>query len=255
MTATTETKTKEKPKMASNLKYQCVLLKISGEALMGDQQFGIDSKIIETIADEIADAHAMGVQLAIVVGGGNIFRGVQNSAKLGMDRASADYVGMLATVMNSLVLQGTLKNKGIDIRVQTAIAMDKVAEPYIRLRARRHLEKGRVVIFGAGTGNPFFSTDTTAALRAAEIGADVMLMAKNKVDGVYDKDPNKDSSAKKYETLTYDDVLVNNLKVMDQTAVSLCKDTGMPIIVFDFAKKGAIRRILSGEKEGTVIHP
>lgn len=236
-----------------NLKYNCVLLKISGEALMGKESFGIDPEMVENIADEIVAAHNLGVELAIVVGGGNIFRGVQNSARLGMDRASADYVGMLATVMNSLVLQGILKNKGLDIRVQTAIAMDKVAEPYIRLRAKRHLQKGRVVIFGAGTGNPFFSTDTTAALRAAEISADVMLMAKNKVDGVYDKDPNQHADAKKFQTLSYDEVLMKNLKVMDQTAISLCKDTGMPIIVFDFAKKGAIASILTGQSEGTKI--
>lgn len=237
----------------TSLKYKRVLLKISGEALMGDQPFGIKPEIVETIADEIAKAKALGVEIAIVVGGGNIFRGVQNSAKLGMDRASADYVGMLATVMNSLILQGILKNKGLEIRVQTAIAMDKVAEPYIRLRAVRHLQKGRLVIFGAGTGNPFFSTDTTAALRAAEISADVMLMAKNNVDGVYNKDPNQNTDAVKYDSLTYDDILHQDLKVMDQTAISLCKDTKMPIIVFDFAKKDAISNILLGKSEGTFI--
>lgn len=235
------------------LKYRRVLLKISGEALMGDQSFGINPEVIETIAEEIYKATQLGAQIAIVVGGGNIFRGVQNSAKLGMDRAAADYVGMLATVMNSLILQGVLKKKGLGIRVLTAIAMDRVAEPYIRLRAVRHLEKKRVVIFGAGTGNPFFSTDTTAALRAAEISADVILMAKNNVDGVYDKDPNKNSDAKKFSSLTYDEVLVKDLKVMDQTAISLCKDTQMPIIVFDFAKANAISNILKGQSEGTYI--
>ena len=240
---------------SSKLKYKRVLLKISGEALMGDQGFGIKPEIIDTIAQEILQATQLGAQVAIVVGGGNIFRGLQNSAKLGMDRASADYVGMLATVMNSLILQGILRNKGLDIRVLSAIDMDRVAEPYIRLRAVRHLEKGRVVIFGAGTGNPFFSTDTTAALRAAEISADVMLMAKNNVDGVYDSDPNQNASAKKYDHLTYDDMVMNDLRVMDLTAVSLCKDTKMPIIVFDFAKQGAITNILTGVPEGTTIGP
>ncbi|MCA9788721.1 MAG: uridine monophosphate kinase, partial [Cyanobacteria bacterium HKST-UBA05] len=193
MSQSTTVSPKQEPKPAVNaankLKYKRVLLKISGEALMGDAPFGIKPEVVETIAVEIAQAVSLGVELAIVVGGGNIFRGVQNSAKLGMDRAAADYVGMLATIMNSLVLQGLLKKHGLDIRVMSAIDIDRVAEPYIRLRAIRHLEKGRLVIFGAGTGNPFFSTDTTAALRAAEISADVILMAKNKVDGVYDKDP------------------------------------------------------------------
>lgn len=247
----------ERPPMTTpspDLKYKRILLKISGEALMGDQPFGIKPDVVETIASEIADGMALGAQIAVVVGGGNIFRGLQHSAKLGMDRADADYVGMLATMMNSLVLQGILKKQGLDIRVMSAIDIDRVAEPYIRLRAIRHLEKGRLVIFAAGTGNPFFSTDTTAALRAAEISADVMLMAKNRVDGVYDKDPNEFSDAKKYDTLSYDDVMMKGLKVMDQTAVSLCKDTKMPIIVFDFAKHGAITSILTGQNEGTTIH-
>jgi uridylate kinase len=222
---------------------------------MGDQGFGIKPEVVEAIADEIYKGVALGAEIAIVVGGGNIFRGVQNSAKLGMDRAAADYVGMLATVMNSLILQGILKKKGLQIRVLSAIAMDRVAEPYIRLRAIRHLQKGRVVIFGAGTGNPFFSTDTTAALRAAEISADVILMAKNNVDGVYDKDPNQHSDAQKFETLTYDELMIRNLKVMDQTAVTLCKDTKMPIIVFDFAKQDAISNILTGKSEGSFIGP
>jgi uridylate kinase len=239
----------------SSLKYKRVLLKISGEALMGNQPFGINPEVVETIAEEVYKGRQMGVQIAVVVGGGNIFRGVQNSAKLGMDRAAADYVGMLATMMNGLILQGILQKRGLEIRVLSAIAMDRVAEPYIRLRAIRHLEKGRVVIFGAGTGNPFFSTDTTAALRAAEISADVILMAKNHVDGVYDKDPNQNTDAKKFDHLDYDELLVRDLKVMDQTAVSLCKDTKTPIIVFDFAKKDAIPRILRGETEGTTIGP
>ncbi len=236
-----------------SLKYKRVLLKISGEALMGDQGFGIKAEVIETIAEEIYKGIQLGAQIAVVVGGGNIFRGVQNSAKLGMDRAAADYVGMLATMMNSLILQGILKKRGLEIRVLSAIAMDRVAEPYIRLRAIRHLEKSRVVIFGAGTGNPFFSTDTTSALRAAEISADVILMAKNNVDGVYDKDPNKYPDARKFDTLTYDELMHKDLKVMDQTAVSLCKDTKMPIIVFDFSKQDAISKILTGETEGTYI--
>lgn len=240
---------------APGLKYRRILLKISGEALMGDQGFGIKPEVIATVADEIVEAAAMGVGVAVVVGGGNIFRGVQNSSKLGMDRASADYVGMLATVMNSLILQGVLKSKNIECRVLSAIGMDRVAEPYIRLRAVRHLEKGRVVIFGGGTGNPFFSTDTTAALRAAEIGADIILMAKNGVDGVYDKDPKTSPDAVKYDTLSYDDVLMQNLKVMDQTAISLCKDTRLPIIVFDFNQRQSIHSVLRGEHVGTYIGP
>lgn len=234
--------------------YQRVLLKISGEALMGDQGFGIASDVVEKVANDIAEASKTGVQIAIVVGGGNIFRGMQNSAKLGMDRAAADYVGMLATVMNALVLQGVLKKRGVDTRMMSAIDINRVAEPYIRLRALRHLEKGRVVIFGGGTGNPFFSTDTTAALRAAEIKADGILMAKNGVDGVYDKDPNACDDATRFDTLSYDDVLMKNLRVMDQTAISLCKDTGLPIVVFNFNDTNALGGILNGDtSHGTVI--
>ena len=235
------------------LKYKRILLKISGEALMGDQGFGIKPEVISMVAEELMEASALGVDIAVVVGGGNIFRGVQHSSKLGMDRAAADYVGMLATIMNALILQGVMKSKGAEVRVLTAIGMDRVAEPYIRLRATRHLEKGRIVVFAGGTGNPFFSTDTTSALRAAEIGADVILMAKNGVDGVYDQDPNLDANAKKFERLTYDDVLMKNLKVMDQTAVSLCKETRLPIVVFDFNLQSAIRKILTGEQVGTII--
>ncbi len=220
---------------------------------MGDQGYGIQPDVISRVAKEIKQALALGVHIAIVVGGGNIFRGLQNSSKLGMDRASADYVGMLATVMNALVLQGVLKSQSVDTRVMSAIDINRVAEPYIRLRAVRHLERGRVVIFGGGTGNPFFSTDTTAALRAAEIGADAILMAKNGVDGVYDKDPKKFPDAKKFETLSYDDVLIQNLQVMDQTAVSLCKDTKLPIVVFDFNQEGSILKLLKGETLGTHI--
>ena len=240
---------------AQPLRYKRVLLKISGEALMGDQGFGIKPEVISLVADEIVEAAALGCSVAVVVGGGNIFRGVQNSTKLGMDRAAADYVGMLATVMNSLILQETLKSKSIPVRVMSAIGMDRVAEPYIRLRAVRHLEKGRVVIFAGGTGNPFFSTDTTSALRAAEIGADVILMAKNGVDGVYNKDPKFHPEAVKFDELTYDEVLIKNLKVMDQTAVTLCKETRLPILVFDFNQPRAISQILLGEKIGTYIGP
>lgn len=241
------------PNGHNRLKYRRILLKISGEALMGAQGYGIQPEVIAKVADEIAQAAAMGVDIAVVVGGGNIFRGIQNSSKLGMDRASADYVGMLATVMNALVLQGVLKSKGVESRMLSAIDINRVAEPYIRLRATRHLEKGRVIIFGGGTGNPFFSTDTTAALRAAEIGADVIMMAKNGVDGVYNKDPKQHPDAVKFDSLTYDEVLIQDLKVMDQTAISLCKDTKLPIIVFDFNDSESIRKILLGEKVGTSI--
>ncbi|MEB3287160.1 MAG: UMP kinase [Vampirovibrionales bacterium] len=235
------------------LKYKRILLKISGEALMGDEKFGIKPDVINGVADEIASIRAMGIDVAIVVGGGNIFRGLQQSSKIGMDRAAADYVGMLATTMNALILQGVLKNKNVSVRVMSAIGMDRIAEPYIRLRATRHIEKGRVVIFAGGTGNPYFSTDTTSALRAAEIDADVIMMAKNGVDGVYDKDPKEHADAVKFDNLTYDDVLLKNLRVMDQTAISLCKETKLPIIVFDFNQEGAIRGITHGEKIGTLI--
>lgn len=236
-----------------NLKYKRVLLKISGEALMGEQGFGIDPNVVNAVAAEIKKAHNLGAGIAIVVGGGNIFRGVQNSTKLGMDQASADYVGMLATVMNALVLQGVLKKLDVPTRVQTAITMNAIAEPYIRLKAMRHLEKGRVVIFAAGTGNPFFSTDTAAALRAAEVGAEVMLMAKNKVNGVYNKDPRKFPDAVKYDTISYDDMIVQNLKVIDTTAVALCKNNNTPIIVFNFDENGSVEKILKGETVGTFV--
>jgi uridylate kinase len=236
-----------------SLKYKRVLLKISGEALMGEQGFGIDPNVVNAVAAEIKKAHNLGAGIAIVVGGGNIFRGVQNSTKLGMDQASADYVGMLATVMNALVLQGVLKKLDVPTRVQTAITMNAIAEPYIRLKAMRHLEKGRVVIFAAGTGNPFFSTDTAAALRAAEVGAEVMLMAKNKVNGVYNKDPRKFPDAVKYDTISYDDMIVQNLKVIDTTAVALCKNNNTPIIVFNFDENGSVEKILKGETVGTFV--
>lgn len=239
--------------MSNKLSYKRILLKLSGEALMGDQHSGIDPIKVNHIAEEIKSVHEIGIQVAIVVGGGNIFRGVQSSTTLGMDRAAADYVGMLATMINSLVLQGVLESMNVKTRVQSAIQMQAIAEPYIRRRATRHLEKGRVVIFGAGTGNPFFTTDTTAALRSAEIDADVLLMAKHGVDGVYDSDPKKNSSAKKYDRLSYNDVLSKELKVIDAAAVALAQESKIPIIVFDFAAKGVIKELILGNKVGTVI--
>ena len=205
------------------------------------------------IANEIKEAHDMGAEIAVVVGGGNIFRGMKNSAKLGMDQASGDYVGMLATVMNAIALQSALRKLNVSCRVQSAIDMDKIAEPYIRFKAIRHLEKNRVVIFAAGTGNPFFTTDTAAALRASEIGAQVMLMAKNGVDGVYSDDPKTNPNAKKYDKISYDDIIVKGLKVMDTASCALCKQNHIPIIVFDFAAKGSISKLLKGEKLGTIV--
>lgn len=233
--------------------YKRILLKLSGEALMGGQAYGIDPKAINHISQEVKSVYDIGVQVAIVVGGGNIFRGVQSSASLGMDRAAADYVGMLGTLMNSLVLQGVLESINVNTRVQSAIEMQAIAEPYIRRRATRHLEKGRVVIFGAGTGNPFFTTDTTAALRAAEIDADVILMAKHGVDGAYDSDPRKNAKAKKYNHLTYNEVLSKELKVIDAAAVALAQESNIPIVVFDFSTKGLVKKIVNGENIGTLI--
>lgn len=233
--------------------YKRILLKLSGEALMGDQTSGIDPRLVNHIAQEVKSIHEMGVEVAVVVGGGNIFRGVQSSAELGMDRAAADYVGMLGTLMNSLVLQGVLESIGVNTRVQSAIEMQAIAEPYIRRRATRHLEKGRVVIFGAGTGNPFFTTDTTAALRSAEIDAELLLMAKHGVDGVYDSDPRTNPNAKKFETLTYNNVLSKELKVIDAAAVALAQESSIPIVVFDFASSGGVKQIVCGENVGTVI--
>ena len=239
--------------MDKDLKYKRILLKVSGEALLGEQEFGIDQKPVEMIANEIKIAHDMGAEIAVVVGGGNIFRGMKNSAKLGMDQASGDYVGMLATVMNAIALQSALRKLNVSCRVQSAIDMDKIAEPYIRFKAIRHLEKNRVVIFAAGTGNPFFTTDTAAALRASEIDAEVMLMAKNGVDGVYSDDPRTNPGAKKYERISYDDIIVKGLKVMDTASCALCKQNHIPIIVFDFAAKGSIAKILNGENLGTFV--
>ena len=234
--------------------YNRILLKVSGEALLGEQDFGIDYKPVDMIANEIAQAVKEGVQIAVVVGGGNIFRGMKNSAKLGMDRASGDYVGMLATVMNAIALQSALKSINIDCRIQSALEIKQVAEPYIRHRAIRHLEKGRVVIFAAGTGNPFFTTDTAAALRASEINADAMLMAKNGVDGVYDDDPRTNPNAKKLENIKYTDIIKNDLKVMDTSACTLCEQNNIPIVVFDFAAKGSLNKIINGEKVGTFVN-
>jgi len=231
--------------------YKRILLKISGEILAGDADYGIDPPVIQQIAREIKEVRNLGVEVAIVIGGGNIFRGMAASSR-GMDRASADYMGMLATVLNGLALQDALEKIGVYTRVQTAIEMREVAEPYIRRRAIRHLEKGRVVIFAAGTGNPFFTTDTTASLRAMEIGADVILKA-TKVDGIYEADPMVDKNARKFEELTYLDVLKKQLKVMDATAISLCMDHGIPIIVFNLKKKGNIKRTVLGEKVGTRV--
>lgn len=235
------------------MKYKRILLKISGEALLGEQQFGIDQNPVAMIANEIKKVTQEGAQVAVVVGGGNIFRGMKNSAKLGMDQASGDYVGMLATVMNAIALQSALNQIDVPCRVQSAIAMNQIAEPYIRHRAIRHLEKGRVVIFAAGTGNPFFTTDTAAALRASEINAEAMLMAKNGVDGVYTDDPNTNPEAKKLDNITYDDIIKNGLKVMDTAACALCKQNNIPIVVFDFKKQDGIKNILSGDKIGTYI--
>ena len=231
--------------------YKRILLKISGEALMGNQGYGINPETLKLVASEIAETATMGVEVAVVVGGGNIFRGVSESAK-GMDRASADYVGMLATVMNAVSLQEAIEKNGVVTRVQSAIPMSQLAEPYIRRRAMRHLEKGRVVIFGAGTGNPFFTTDTAAALRAMEIGADVLLKA-TKVDGVYDKDPRKFKDAKRYHTVTFTDALKQDLGVMDSTAFALCRDNELGIVVFDMTTRGNIQRVVCGEPVGTTI--
>ncbi|MBO9997646.1 MAG: UMP kinase [Cyanobacteria bacterium SID2] len=231
--------------------YRRILLKLSGEALMGNLGYGIDPVVVQDIAQEVAEVTAMGMQVAIVVGGGNIFRGVK-AASAGMDRATADYIGMIATVMNAMTLQDALEQIGVPTRVQTAIAMQEVAEPYIRRRAIRHLEKGRVVVFGAGSGNPFFTTDTTAALRAAEIDAEVIFKA-TKVDGIYDSDPNANPKAHLYRSLTYSHVLTHDLRVMDSTAIALCKENNIPIIVFNLSKRGNIRRAVTGEPVGTIV--
>ncbi len=232
-------------------KYKRILLKLSGEALMGSLGYGIDPIVVQEIAQEVADVVNKGVQVAIVVGGGNIFRGMK-AASAGMDRATADYVGMIATVMNAITLQDALEQIGVPTRVQTAIAMQEVAEPYIRRKAIRHLELNRVVIFGAGSGNPFFTTDTTAALRAAEIDAEVIFKA-TKVDGIYDCDPAVNPDARRYNTLTYGYVLTHDLRVMDSTAIALCKENNLPIIVFNLTEPGNIGRAVVGETVGTYV--
>lgn len=238
--------------MPKKLKYKRVILKLSGEALAGSQGFGIDPVVVANLAKEIKAVVAKGIEVAVVNGGGNIWRGATGANK-GMDRATADYMGMLATVINSLAMQDALEKAGIPTRVETAIEMRQIAEPYIRRRAIRHMEKARVVIFAAGTGNPYFSTDTTAALRAAEIEADVILMAKNGVDGVYDSDPKKNKDAKLYKSLDYIDVIQQRLAVMDTTAISLCMDNKIPLVVFNIDKKGNILKAACGDKIGTLI--
>jgi uridylate kinase len=233
-------------------KYKRVLLKLSGEALMGDQGFGIDPQIVQRIANEIKEIHSLGVEVAVVIGGGNIFRGLKASEE-GFDRVTGDHMGMLATVINALAIQDALEKLNVYTRVQSAIEMRQVAEMFIRRRAIRHLEKNRVVIFAAGTGNPYFSTDTTAALRAMEIRAEVILKA-TKVDGIYDADPVKVPNAKKYDKISYMEVLTQSLGVMDSTAISLCKDNKVPIIVFNINSRGNIRRVIEGEKIGSLVY-
>jgi uridylate kinase len=237
--------------MTMEAKFKRVIIKLSGEALAGEQAFGLESNTLNSLADQIAEIAALGVEVAAVVGGGNIWRGV-TGAKRGIDRATADYMGMLATVINALALQDVLESHGVDTRVMSAIEMREVAEPYIKRRAIRHLEKGRVVIFAAGTGNPFFSTDTTAALRAAEIEAEAILMAK-KVDGVYDSDPKVNPNAKRFDELTFLEVLNKGLKVMDSTAISLCMDNNIPIQVFNINERGNMMKAVLGEKIGTFV--
>ncbi|GAB6182309.1 UMP kinase [Thermodesulfovibrio hydrogeniphilus] len=235
----------------NKLFYKRVLLKLSGEALMGQKGYGIDPNTVNYMAQEIKKAYDLGVEIAIVIGGGNIFRGIE-AAEQGIERATADYMGMLATVMNALALQNALEKIGMNTRVQSAIEMRELAEPYIRRKAIRHLEKGRVVIFAAGTGNPYFTTDTAAALRAIEIGADVILKG-TKVDGIYSSDPVKDPKAKKFETLTYMDVIRNSLKVMDSTAITLCMDNNLPIVVFNIRNPDSLQKIILGEKIGSIV--
>ncbi|MDP4608011.1 MAG: UMP kinase [Burkholderiaceae bacterium] len=232
--------------------YKRILLKLSGEALMGDDAFGINQDTIRRMAGEVAEITKMGVQVAIVIGGGNIFRGVAGGS-VGMDRATADYMGMLATVMNSLALSDTLEKAGVVARVMSAISIEQVVEPYVRPKALQYLEEGKVVIFAAGTGNPFFTTDTAAALRGAEIGAQIVLKA-TKVDGVYTADPAKDASATRYATVTFDEAMSRNLQVMDATAFALCRDQNLPIKVFSILKDGALKRVVNGEDEGTLVH-
>jgi len=238
--------------MSANTRYTRILLKLSGEALMGDDAFGINRATIERIVAEIAEVTRLGVQVAVVIGGGNIFRGVAGGA-VGMDRATADYMGMLATVMNSLALADSMDKAGLVARVMSAIAIEQVVEPYVRPKALQYLEEGKVVVFAAGTGNPFFTTDTAAALRGAEIGAQIVLKA-TKVDGVYTADPKKDPTATRYATITFDEAMSRNLEVMDATAFALCRDQKLPVKVFSIFKPGALRAVVLGAEEGTLVH-
>jgi uridylate kinase len=235
------------------MKYKRILLKLSGEALMGEQQFGIDPKILEQYANEIKETASMGVEVAVVIGGGNIFRGVQGVQGGVVDRAQGDYMGMLATVINAMALQGALEKIHVKTRLLSAIKMEQICEPFIRRRAVRHLEKGRVVIFGAGTGNPYFTTDTAASLRAVEIEADLILKG-TRVDGVYTADPEKDSNATKFDTVTFSEVYERGLSIMDLTAITLCQENKLPILVFDMNKQGNLKRLMEGEKVGTLVH-
>jgi uridylate kinase len=235
------------------MKYKRILLKLSGEALMGDQQFGIDPKVLEQYANEIKETSSMGVEVAVVIGGGNIFRGVQGVQGGVVDRAQGDYMGMLATVINAMALQGALEKIHVKTRLLSAIKMEQICEPFIRRRAVRHLEKGRVVIFGAGTGNPYFTTDTAASLRAVEIEADLILKG-TRVDGVYTADPEKHSDATKFDTITFSEVYERGLSIMDLTAITLCQENKLPILVFDMNKQGNLKRLMEGEKVGTLVH-
>lgn len=237
--------------MNSALRYKRILLKLSGESLMGEQSFGINPDVLSSFAEDVAEAYRMGVEVGLVIGGGNIFRGVQAAAQ-GIDKVSGDYMGMLATVINSIAFQNALEKHGVPTRLQTAIHMQQIAEPFIRRRAIRHLEKKRVVIFGAGTGNPYFTTDTAAALRAIEIEAEVIIKG-TRVDGVYDSDPEKNPDALRFETITYQEVLAKQLKVMDATAIALCHENKLPILVFDMNKKGNLLRLLQGETVATIV--
>jgi uridylate kinase len=243
---------KKQPEVAASLKFKRVLLKLSGEALMGEDAYGINRATIERIVDEIGQVAAMGLEIAVVIGGGNIFRGVAPGAT-GMDRATADYMGMLATIMNALALQDAMRQAGLNARVQSALNLEQVVEPYIRNKAIRYLEEGKVVIFAAGTGNPFFTTDTAAALRGTEIGAEMVLKA-TKVDGVYTADPKLRPDAKRYDKVSFDEAIVKNLRVMDATAFALCRDQRLPITVFSILKPGAMMRVVTGQNEGTLVY-
>lgn len=241
-----------KPQIADAPKYRRILLKLSGEALMGDDAFGVNRQTIQEIAAEIAAVARMGVEIGVVIGGGNIFRGVAPGAA-GMDRATADYMGMLATVMNALALQDSMRTAGLESRVQSALNIERIVEPYIRGKAIRYLEEGKIVIFAAGTGNPFFTTDTAAALRGSEVGAEIVLKG-TKVDGVYSADPQSDPKARLFRTLTFDEAIARNLRVMDATALTLCRDQRLPVAVFSIFKRNALQRVVLGEDEGTLVH-